>query len=131
MKILVVGLLAAVVSVLLTVTLLAGYRQDQQVVRWFPGTGIAGKIDEVGDPPSYVLIDNTRTGKAYTESVLADGTFIAPLPPGRYDVRVPDDGRTISLDVPSGECLDIVLDYRFPVLVLKVPREGWPIPRLA
>jgi hypothetical protein len=60
-----------------------------------------------------------------------DGSFIAPLPPGRYDLEVPGDVRTVGLDVPDGECLDLVLDYRFPVLVLKVPREGWPLPELA
>ena len=131
MKLLVVGVLAAVLSILLTVVLLSGYRHDQRVVRWFPGTGIAGKVDTLGNAPSYVLIDNRQTGKAYTEPVLGDGTFIAPLPPGRYDLRVQGDDRTVTLDVPNGECLDLVLDYRFPVLVLKVPREGRPMPELA
>ena len=131
MRLLVVGVLAAALSVLLTVVLLSGYEYDQHVVRWFPGTGIAGKLDVLGNAPSYVLIDSRQTGGTYTEPVLGDGTFIAPLPPGRYDFRVQGDDRTITLDVPNGECLDLVLDYRFPVVVLKVPREGWPLPELA
>jgi hypothetical protein len=131
MKLLVVGVLAALLSVLLTVTLLVGYRNDQHVIRWFPGTGIAAKVDVLGAPPAYVEIDNRQTGKGYTVSVLGDGTFVAPLPPGLYDVRVPGDARTVSLDVPSGECLDLVLDFRLPFVVLKVPREGWPLPALA
>jgi hypothetical protein len=129
-KLLVVGILAAIVSVLLTVTLLAGYRYDQHVIRWFPGTGIAGKLDVLGGAPSAVEIVNDRTGKEYAAAVAGDGTFVAPLPPGRYDVRIPGDGRAVTLDVPSGECLDLVLDYRFPVVVLKVPREGWPLPAI-
>lgn len=131
MRLLLIGILAAVLSVLLTVTLLVGYRHDQQVIRWFPGTGIAAKLDTLGSPPSYVTIDNRQTGKAYTEPVLDDGTFIAPLPPGLYEVRVPGDARTVTLTVPNGECLDLVMDFRFPLVVLKVPREGWPLPELA
>lgn len=130
MRLLVIGVLAVVVSILLTVTLL-GYRHDQTVVRWFPGTGIAGKIDTIGASPSSIEIDNRTTGKEYPVPVDGVGTFIAPLPPGRYDVRFSGDGRTITLDVPAGECLDLVLDYRFPLIVLKVPREGWPLPAIA
>jgi hypothetical protein len=130
MRLLLIGVLAAALSVVLTVTLLAGYRHDTRVIRWFPGTGIAAKVDVLGETPSYVAIDDLRTGKAYTEPVAADGTFIAPLPPGRYDVRLPGDGRTVTLDVPGGECVDLVLDYRFPLVVLKVPREGW-LPAIA
>ena len=131
MKLLVIGVLAAVVSVLLTVTLLVGYHSDQRIVPMFPGTGIAGKLDTLGGPPSAVEIENSQSGKGYAFSVRDDGTFIAPLPPGRYEVRLPGDGRTATLDVPSGECLDLVLDYRFPLVVLEVPREGWPVPRPA
>ena len=131
MRLLVVGVLAAALSVLLTVTLLLGYRTDQQRVRWFPGTGIAGKVDVAGAPPAYVSVEDLATGKEYTEPVLGDGTFIAPLPPGHYDLRLPHDGRTVKLTVPAGECLDLVLDYRFPFMVLKVPREGLPLPHLA
>ena len=131
MRLLVVGLLAAILSALLTVTLLTSYRHDQQIVRWFPGTGIAGKVDTLGPPPAFVMVQNRQNGKDYTEPVLHDGTFIAPLPPGTYDVQLPGDGRTITLAVPDGECLDLVLDYRLPAVVLKVPREGWPLPELA
>ena len=130
MRLLVVGVLAAALSILLIVTLL-GYRHDQRVVRIFPGTGIAAKIDMWGAAPSSVEIGSEETGRQYTFAVLDDGTFIAPLPSGRYEVRIPGDGRAITLDVPSGDCLDLVLDYRFPLVVLKVPREGWPLPELA
>lgn len=130
MRLLVIGVLAAVLAVLVTVTLL-GYRQDQRVVRWFPGTGIAGKIDTVGAEPSSIEIDNRQTGREYTAKVDGNGTFIAPLPPGRYDLRPAGDSRSITLEVPAGDCLDLVLDYRFPVVVLKVPREGWPLPTVA
>jgi hypothetical protein len=131
MRLLVIGLLAATISVLLTVSLVLGYQHDQQVVRWFPGTGIAGKIDTLGAAPSAVEIDNQQTGKGYTAPVGGDGTFIAPLAPGRYKVRIAGDERTITLDVPEGDCLDLVLDYRFPLVVLKVPREGRPLPVIA
>ena len=131
MRLLVVGVLFAAVSVLLTIALLVGYSHDQHVIRWFPGTGIAGKIDVVGATPSSVEIDNLRTGTDYKARVDGAGTFIAPLPPGRYDVRIEGDGRTVTLDVPDGDCLDLVLDYRPPFVVLKVPREGWPLPAVA
>ena len=131
MRLLLVGVLAIVISVLLTVTLLVGYRHDQQVIRWFPGTGIAGKVDIVGAAPAYVSIVNRRTGEEHAVSVLEDGTFVAPLPPGTYDLQLPNDDRTVTLAVPPGECLDLVLDYRFPVVVLEVPREGWPFPSVA
>jgi hypothetical protein len=131
MRLLVVGVMAAALSVLLTVTLLVGYRHDVQVIRWFPGTGIAAKIDTLGAPPSSVEIDDHDTGKEYTADVSGDGTFIVPLPPGRYDLRLYGDGRTITLDIPNGDCLDLVLDYRLPLVVLKVPREGLLVPALA
>jgi hypothetical protein len=129
-RLLVIGILAIALSVLLTVALL-GYRQDRYVIRWFPGTGIAAKVDTLGAPPSSVEIVDRHTGKERTAPVLRDGTFIAPLPPGRYDLRLPGDGRTVTLDVPSGDCVDLVLDYRFPLVVLKVPREGTLVPELA
>ncbi len=131
MKLLVIGVLAAVLSVLLTVAVLTGYRQDQQVIRWFPGTGIAGKVDVLGAEPTYLSIANRATGNEYTVRVLDDGTFVAPLPPGTYQLQLPNDDRTVSLAVPNGECLDLVLDFRLPVLVLKIPREGWPLPEVA
>jgi len=131
MKLLAIGLLAAVLSVLLTVALLTGYRQDQQVIRWFPGTGIAGKVDVLGAEPTYLSIANRATGNEYTVRVLDDGTFVALLPPGTYELQLPNDDRTVNLAVPNGECLDLVLDFRFPILALKIPREGWPLPELA
>ena len=96
MKLLVVGLLALTLSVLLTVTVLAGYRQDQGVIRWFPGTGIAGKVDVRGAEPAYMSIENRETGAEYTVKVLDDGTFVAPLPPGVYELQVPGDDRSAS-----------------------------------
>jgi len=50
------GLLGALVAGLITVAVLHGYREDQRVIRFFAGTGVAGKIDVIGTPPSYVLI---------------------------------------------------------------------------
>jgi hypothetical protein len=131
MKLLVIGVLATVVSVLLTVTLLLGYRADQRIVHWFPGTGIAAKVDVIGAPPSHISIADRRTGDEYTFAILDDGTFIAPLRPGIYDLELPGDGRFLTLTVPAGDCLDLVLDYRFPFVVLTVPREGWPLPAIA
>jgi hypothetical protein len=131
MKRLIIGLLAAVLTLLLTAAMLTGYRQDQQVIRWFPGTGIAGKIDIAVSEPRYVLIENRQTGAAANVRVLSDGTFIAPLAPGVYRLKLANDERSINVRVPNGDCVDLVLDYRLPVLVLKVPREGWPIPQLA
>ena len=131
MRLIVIGLLALTLSVLLTVTLLAGYSEDQHVIHWFPGTGIAGKVDVRGAAPTYMSIGNRDTGAGYTVKVLDDGTFIAPLPPGVYELQVPGDDRSVTLTVPDGECLDLVLDYRFPIVVLKVPREGWPLPAIA
>lgn len=131
MRLLLVGVLAIVLAILLTVTLLVGYRHDQQVIRWFPGTGIAGKVDVLGGAPTHLSIANRATGREYTVRVLDDGTFVAPLPPGAYALQLPNDDRTVTLAVPTGECLDLVLDYRFPAAVLEVPREGWPLPSVA
>ena len=131
MKLLIIGLLAAVLALLLTAAVLTGYHQDQQVIRWFPGTGIAGKIDVAGSEPRYVLIENRQTGAAANVPVLSDGTFIAPLAPGMYRLKLANDERSINVHIPNGGCIDLVLDYRIPVLVFKVPREGWPIPQLA
>jgi hypothetical protein len=63
MRLLLVAILSAALSTLLVITLL-GYRHDQRVVRMFPGTGIAGKLDTLGAPPAYVLIENRQSGKA-------------------------------------------------------------------
>ena len=131
MRLLRIGVLATVLSALLTIALLTGYHQDQRIIRWFPGTGIAGKVDVLGAAPTYLSITNRATGKEYTVRVLDDGSFVAPLPPAAYDLQLPHDDRTITLAVPNGECLDLVLDFRFPILVLKIPREGWPLPAIA
>lgn len=128
MRLLVIGVLAVILSTLLTIALLTGYQRDRQVIRWFPGTGIAGKVDVLGNAPTYMSVTDRRTGHEYTVRVLDDETFVAPLPPGIYDLRLPEDGRSVTLAVPGGECLDLVLDFRFPVVVLKVPREGAPLP---
>ena len=60
-----------------------------------------------------------------------DGAFVARLAPGTYRLRLPGDSRTIMVEVPNGECIDMVLDFRLPMIVLKVPAEGWPMPGLA
>lgn len=130
MRLLVIAVAAAVVAILLTVAVL-GYRQDQRVIRWFDGTGVAAKLDVAGHEPGHVSIEDARTGKAYTFAVAADGTFVAPLQPDVYRVAIPGDARTVTLTVPAGDCLDLVLDYRLPLVVLRVPREGWPLPSLA
>ena len=130
MRLLVVGVLAAVLATLLTVALL-GYRHDQHVIRWFPGTGIAAKIDVLAQAPAYVSIDDLRTGEEHTFAVADDGTFVAPLPPDAYRIQLPGDGRAVTVDVPRGDCVDLVLDYRFPLVVLRVPREGRPLPTVA
>lgn len=127
MRLLVVAVAAAVLAILLTVALL-GYRQDQRVIRWFDGTGVAAKLDVAGHEPGHVSIEDARTGKGYTFPVAADGTFVAPLPPDVYRLAIPGDARTVTLTVPAGDCLDLVLDYRLPLVVLRVPREGWPLP---
>ena len=131
MKLLRIGVLAALLSALLSVALLTGYSQDQRVIRWFPGTGVAGKVDVIGYAPTSLSITGARTGDEHTVQVIADGTFVAPLPPGAYDLQLPNDDRTVKLLVPNGECLDLVLDFRFPGLVLKIPREGLPLPAIA
>jgi hypothetical protein len=33
--------------------------------------------------------------------------------------------------VPAGECLDLVLDFRLPWIVLVIPGEDWPVPKAA
>src|SRR5437879_13167028 len=101
MKLLVVGILAAALSVLLTVAVLIGYHNDQQIIRWFPGTGIAGKLDVNGVEPAYVSIENERTGVAATVAVAADGSFIEPLHPGTYRHPPDADSRPSIVVVPD------------------------------
>jgi hypothetical protein len=128
MKVRVVALLIGVLTTLLTVAVLIGYRNDQQVIRWFPGTGTAGKVDVFGAEPAYLSIEDDMTGAAATVGVQADGSFIAPLDPGTYRLRLADDSRSVTVVVPDGQCIDLVLDFRTPLIVLKIPGEGWPIP---
>ncbi len=131
MKLLVVGLLAAALAVLLTIAVVAGYREDQGTIRWFPGTGIAGKVDVIGPQPTNLLITNEQSGVSVTAPVLSDGTFLAALNPGTYRLQAAGDDRRITVQVPTEDCLEIVLDYRIPGAVLRVPGEGWPLPGLA
>jgi hypothetical protein len=130
MRLLVIGLLAAAVTVLLTVTMFVGYKHDQGIIRWFPGTGVAGKLDVDGAPPAYVVIEDVRGGSATTYPVLSDGTFLAPLEPGPYRLAAAGDDRSVVITVPEGGCVEIVLDYRLPGLLLRIPGEGWPIPQV-
>src|SRR5438067_439355 len=94
MKLRAVALLVATLTTLLTVAVLIGYRNDQQVIRWFPGTGIAGKLDVGGAQPAYLAIENESLGAAATVAVLADGAFIAPLDPGTYRLQPAGDARS-------------------------------------
>ena len=128
MKWLMIGVLAAVLSLLLTAAVLIGYHEDQNRIRWFPGTGIAGKVDVIGGQPAYLSIEDDMTGAKATVGVQADGSFIAPLEPGTYRLQLADDSRSITVAVPAGHCVDVVLDFRVPLIVLTVPGEGWPIP---
>lgn len=121
MRLLRVGFLAFFLSVLLTAAVIGGYGRDQQVIRWFPGTGIAGKLDVWGGAPGQVQIQNRSTGATASADVWPDGTFIARLPPGSYLLQVPNDRRTVTIVVPAGECVDVILDYRIPWTVLTVP----------
>jgi hypothetical protein len=131
MRLLVLGFLAALVAGLLTVAVLHGYREDQRVIRFFAGTGVAGKIDVIGTPPSYLLIAGEKAKTAARVAVAADGTFVARLDPGAYRLQLPADSRTAPVLVPNGECLDVVLDFRLPFVVFEIPGEGWPVPRPA
>lgn len=130
MRLLRIGLLAALTAGLLAVAVVRGYSEDRAVIRWFPGTGIAGKIDVTGTMPSSLIIEDQSSGYLRLADVAADGTFIARLAPGDYRLQLPDDSRLIRVSVPPGHCLDLVLDLRVPGVVLEIPGEGLPIPRL-
>ena len=130
-KLLLLGLLGALAFGLMTAAVLHGYREDQRVIRFFAGTGVAGKIDVIGTPPSYLQIAGEKSGTAVRFAVAADGTFVARLDPGPYRLTLPQDSRSAPVVVPSGECLDLVLDFRLPLIVLEIPGEGWPVPRPA
>ena len=131
MRLLTIALLTLALVVLLAVTLVLGYRQDQGVVRWFPGSGISAKLDVGGLMPGYVRIQNESTKETQRVAVLSDGTFIAQLDPGDYRLAPAGDGRTIRFHVADNGCVELVLDYRFPGVVLEIPAEGWPMPRIA
>jgi hypothetical protein len=130
MKLLRIALLAVLTAGLLAVAVIRGYSEDQAVIRWFPGAGIAGKLDVTGTMPSSLIIEDQSSGYLRLADVAADGTFIARLEPGDYRLRLPDDSRSVRADVPPGHCLDLVLDFRLPGVVLEIPGEGLPIPRL-
>lgn len=121
MKLLRIAALMAVLAVLLVAAVIGDYGREQQVIRWFPGTGIAGKLDMWGPAPSKVQIQSQATGVVTSADVWPDGSFIAPLPPGSYRLDVPRDGRTVDVHVSAGQCVDVILDYRLPWTVLLVP----------
>jgi len=127
MKLLTIGLLAVFVVSLLTAAVLIGYRQDRQVIYRFVGTGIAGKIDVFGTPPDYVFIEGPDYRTVTRADVASNGTFIARLEPGSYRLELPNDSRSAPVVVPLGECLDLVLHYRLPWVVLEIPAEGWGV----
>ena len=128
MRLLRIGLLAVLTAGLLAVAVLRGYSEDQAVIRWFPGTGIAGQLDVTGTMPSSLIVEDQSSGVLRVADVAADGTFIARLAPGDYRLQLPDDSRPIRVSVPPGHCLDLVLDFRLPGVVLEIPGEGLPIP---
>ena len=128
MKLLRIGCLAVLTVGLLVIAVLRGYADDQAVIRWFPGTGIAGKIDVAQAMPSEVAIQDQASGSLRLADVAADGTFVARLAPGDYRVYLSGDSRSARLSVPPGHCLDVVMDFRLPGVVLTIPGEGLPIP---
>jgi hypothetical protein len=130
MKLLRIGILAVLTAGLLAVAVVRGYSEDQAVIRWFPGTGIAGKIDVPGNMPSSLIIEDQTSGHVRLTDIAADGTFVARLAPGDYRLQLANDSRSIRVSVPPGHCLDLVLDLRLPGVVLEIPGEGLPIPRL-
>jgi hypothetical protein len=129
MKLLTIGVLAVFAVGLLAAAVLIGYRQDQQVIYRFAGTGIAGKVDVFGTVPDYVLIEGPDSRTVARVALASNGTFVARLDPGSYSLQLPQDSRRAQVVVPSGQCLDLVLDFRLPALVLEIPGEGWPVPK--
>ena len=121
MRRLVIGILCASLAVLLTAAVLTGYQDDRRVIPMFHGTGIAAKIDVLGAPPGTVTLDNEATGLITTADVNRNGTFATALPPGTYRVLVPNDTRTATILIPNGDCVEVILDYRVPGVVLQVP----------
>jgi hypothetical protein len=127
-RLLVVGALAILTVALLAMAVLHGYSEDQRVIRWFAGTGIAGKIDIAGTTPSYLLVEDQSSRTVLRTTVASDGTFVARLDSGVYRIHLPQDARSAPVSVPRGHCLDLVLDFRLPFVVLEIPGEGWPVP---
>jgi len=115
---------------LLAVAVMHGYSEDQSVIRWFPGTGIAGKIDVMSPMPTYLVIEDLSSRTSVRAPVAADGTFVAALVPGDYRLQLPGESRWTLVFVPRGHCVDLVLDFRLPGVVLEIPGEGFPIPQL-
>ncbi len=128
MRFLRIGFLAFVTASLLAAAVLHGYSEDQRVIRWFAGTGVAGKIDSIGPAPRYLLVEDQNSRFLERVAVAADGTFVARLDPGAYQLALPQDSRSAAVVVPRGKCLDLVLDFRLPMVVLEIPGEGWPVP---
>jgi hypothetical protein len=125
------GFLAFLTVGLLAVAVMHGYSEDQSVIHWFPGTGIAGKIDMVSTMPSYLVIEDLSAHTSVETPVAADGTFVARLVPGGYQLQLPGDSRSVFVSVPRGHCVDVVLDFRLPGVVLQIPGEGLPVPTAA
>jgi hypothetical protein len=123
-----IALLTFLTVGLLAVAAMHGYSEDQSVIRWFPGTGIAGKIDVAEAMPSYLVIEDLSFRSVVRTTVSTDGTFVARLIPGGYQLQLPGDSRSVFVAVPPGHCLDLVLDFRVPGVVLEIPGEGWPVP---
>src|SRR5258708_16879212 len=94
------------------------------------GTGIAAKIDVFGAAPLYVLIEDETSHLIKRSALARDGTFAARLAPGNYRLRLPNDPRSVAIAVPNGECLDLVLDFRGPGPVLRIPGHALPISAL-
>ena len=126
-----IGLLAFLTVGLLAVAVMHGYSEDQRVIRWFPGTGIAGKIDVLETMPSAVLIEDQKSHHLMPLAVAADGTFVARLAPGDYRLQLQGDSRSVLVSVPRDHCVDLVLDFRLPTVVLEIPGEGLPVPTAA
>src|SRR5216683_1260585 len=104
MKALVIGVLAAILSILMTATVVLGYRNEQQTIDRFMGTGIAAKVDVWGNPPAYVLIEKAGTGVESRTPLSKDGSLVARLLPGTYTLSLPGDSRSVTIDVSDGEC---------------------------
>jgi hypothetical protein len=120
-RLLVVGILVAALSVLLTTAVVIGYHADDQQIPRFSGTGIAAKIDAFGPSPRAVEVENEATLATTRVDVASNGTFAARLAPGTYRLTVRYDSRAVTIAVPGDDCVEVILDYRVPGLVLQIP----------